>query len=111
MKRPGCTLIGIVTAKAGKREELQGILVSFVAPARAEEGCVSYDLRCAADNPDVFVFYECFINRAALDRHSRQPYLNLLKSRAAELLAKPIEVRFLSMLSERADAADGDQAL
>ena len=102
MKRPGCTITGTVVAKPGKREELLASLSAQVAPTRAEAGCINYDFHCDKADPNVFVFYENFVSREALDEHSKQPYLQPLMSRAGELLAKPIEVRFLEMLSDRA---------
>ena len=72
MKRPGCTIIGTVVAKPEKREELYRILIAQVAPTRAEEGCVSYDFHCDKADPNVFLFYENFVNRDALPHGSRR---------------------------------------
>ena len=102
MRRPGCTLIGTVVAKPEKREELLRILSTFVAPTRAEAGCVNYDFHRDQADPNVFVFYENFVDREALDEHLKKPYLQPLISRAGELLAKPVDIRFLEMLSDRA---------
>ena len=101
MKRPGCTIIGTVVAKPEKREELYRILIAQVAPTRAEEGCVSYDFHCDKADPNVFLFYENFVNRDALETHLKMPYLEPLFGRIDELLAKPVDIRFLDMLSDR----------
>ena len=101
MKNPGCTIIGTVVAKPEKRDELLSILKAQVAPTRAEEGCLSYDFHCDANDPNVFVFYENFVDRAALDWHLQQPHLHPLQQKLDELLARPVEIRFLQMLSER----------
>ena len=103
MKRPGCTIIGTVVAKPAKREELLGILSAQVAPTRAEAGCISYDFHCDQANPNIFVFYENFVSREALDGHLKQPYLKPLMNRIDELLAEPVVIRHLNMLSNRAD--------
>lgn len=102
MNKPGCTIIGTVVAKPGKRDELLAILAAQVAPARAETGCINYDFHCDTANPDAFVFYENFASREALDEHLKMPYLDPLMSRIDELLAEPVDVRFLEMLSDRA---------
>jgi quinol monooxygenase YgiN len=102
VKRPGCTIIGTVVAKPEKREELYRILMAQVAPTRAEDGCVSYDFHCDKKDPNVFVFYENFVDRNALEAHLKKPYLEPLFSRIDELLAKPVDIRFLDMLSDRA---------
>jgi quinol monooxygenase YgiN len=102
VRRPGCTIIGTVVAKPEKREELYSVLMAQVAPTRAEEGCVSYDFHCDHADPNVFVFYENFVDRDALEAHLKMPYLQPLFGRIEELLAKPVDIRFLDMLSDRA---------
>ena len=101
VKRPGCTIIGTVVAKPEKREELLRILLAQVAPTRAEPGCVSYDFHCDAQDPCVFVFYENFRSREALDKHLQMPYLRPLMDRVDELCAEPIVIRHLHMLVDR----------
>ncbi|MCB1379506.1 MAG: antibiotic biosynthesis monooxygenase [Alphaproteobacteria bacterium] len=104
MKKPGCTIIGTVVARPEKREELLKILSSFVTPTRTEPGCINYDFHCDAEDPNVFVFYENFVSQQALDKHLGMPYLQPLLDRADELLAKPVNIRYLTMLSELARA-------
>jgi len=100
MKRPGCTIIGTVVAKPEKREELLCILAAQVAPTRAEPGCVTYNFHCDFKDPSVFVFYENFASQAALDEHLTKPHLRPLMDRLDELLARPVEIRHLQLLSE-----------
>jgi quinol monooxygenase YgiN len=102
MKKPGCTIIGTVVAKSEKREALLKILQSFVAPTRTEPGCISYDFHHDASDPNRFVFYENFVDQAALQTHLSMPYLKPLLDHADELLAEPVHIRHLVMLSERA---------
>jgi quinol monooxygenase YgiN len=102
MKIPGCTIIGTVVAKPEKREELLNILRSFVAPTRTEPGCINYDFHHDANDPNRFVFYENFVDEAALQNHLGMPYLKPLMDRLDELLAEPVHIRHLVMLSERA---------
>ena len=66
MNKPGCTIIGTVVAKSGKRDELLAILSAQVAPTRAEAGCINYDFHCDKADPNVFVFYENFVSRQAV---------------------------------------------
>jgi quinol monooxygenase YgiN len=103
MTKPGCTIIGTVVAKPEKRDELLHILSAQVAPTRAEPGCINYDFHCDQLNPNVFVFYENFASKAALEDHLKKPHLKPLMDRLDELLAKPVDIRFLDMLSVRAE--------
>jgi quinol monooxygenase YgiN len=97
-----CTLIGTVVTKDETREELRRILADQVAPTRAEAVCVNYDLHVDAKDPNVFVFYENWKSRADLDAHLKTPHLQPLFGRLEQLLAQPVEMRFLTMIGELA---------
>lgn len=103
MKNPGCTIIGTVVAKPEKRDELMRILTAQVAPTRAEPGCISYDFHGDKSDPNVFVFYENFVSKEALDEHLKKAHLKPLMDRLDELLAEPVDIRYLEMLSLRAE--------
>ena len=96
------TIIGTVTARPEMREELASVLQALVAPTRAEAGCINYDFHVDAADPCVFVFYENWTDRAALDAHLAMPHLQPLVSQLDRLLAFPVDIRPLIMLSERA---------
>ncbi len=99
--KPGCTIIGIVCAKAGKREELLRLLQGFVQPTRREAGCIDYHFHVDEQDPNRFMFYENWRHKADLDEHLRKPYLAVLEERGKELLARPVEISYFEMLSER----------
>ena len=94
------TIIGTVTARPDTREELAALLQAQVAPTRAESGCITYDFHVDAADPCVFVFYENWTSRAALDAHLAMPHLQPLFSQLDRLLACPVDIRPLAMLSE-----------
>lgn len=94
------TIIGTVVAKPETREELEGLLAAQVEPTRAEPGCLNYDFHADAADPCTFVFYENWRSRADLDAHLAMPHLRPLFSQLDRLLARPVEIRHLTMLSE-----------
>ena len=94
------TIIGTVTARPETRAELEGILMSQVVPTRAEPGCINYDYHVDAADPCVFVFYENWTSRAALDAHLMMPHLEPLFCQLERLLALPVDIRPLRMLSK-----------
>lgn len=96
------TIIGTVTARPETRDELAALLHAQVAPTRAEPGCINYDFHVDAADPCVFVFYENWIDRAALDAHLAMPHLQPLFSQLGRLLACPVDIRPLTMLSGKA---------
>ena len=93
------TILGTVTARPETRDELLTLLHAQVAPTRAEAGCIDYDLHVDAADPCVFVFYENWTDRAALEAHLAMPHLRPLLSQMDRLLACPVEIRPLTLLS------------
>lgn len=98
--KPGCTLIGKIYGKPEKRDELLKILNAFVAPTRAEAGCLEYQFHVCDDDPNAFMFYENWNSRKDLEDHLKMPHLLPLIERKEELLAKEIELQFFSMVSD-----------
>jgi quinol monooxygenase YgiN len=103
MNKPGCTIIGTVVAKPEMRDELMRILAAQVAPTRAEPGCINYDFHCDESDPNIFVFYENFVSKEALEEHLKKAHLKPLLDRLDVLLAKPVDIRYLEMLSLRVE--------
>jgi quinol monooxygenase YgiN len=97
------TIIGTVTARPDTSAELAALLQAQVAPTRAEAGCINYDFHVDAADPCVFVFYENWASRAALDAHLAMPHLQPLFSQLDRLLACPVDIRPLTMLSDRSE--------
>jgi len=95
------TLLGTVTARPETRDEVASLLADQVAPTRAEPGCINYDFHVDAVDPCVFVFYENWTSRAALDAHLAMPHLQPLFSQLGRLLALPVDMRALNMVSVR----------
>lgn len=96
------TIIGTVVAKPETREELREILSGFVASTRAEPGCINYDFHVDPADPCVFVFYENWRSKDDLDLHLASPHLKPLFGRLDQLLAQPVEIRNIVMLSKMA---------
>jgi quinol monooxygenase YgiN len=64
----------VISAVAGREDELAGQLKALLQPTRSEEGCVDYRLHTSAEQPGTFLFYEVFANQAALDAHINTPH-------------------------------------
>ena len=71
-------------------QDLLGLLV----PTRAESGCVTFDLLMDMNDSTVFVLYENWKDRAALEVHFQQPYVKQVLKAYEETLAEPIEPTF-----------------
>ena len=68
-------ILAQITAAPSKEELVRSELEKLVAPTRAEEGCVQYDLHQDNDRPGFFVFYEIWESRALWQAHMNQPHL------------------------------------
>lgn len=99
MSNKKITIVAKIKAKDAMRDQLKEVLLSLIAPTRSEEGCISYSLHQDCDDPSVFMFYENWASREALDVHLQTPHLQGLAARADELFAAPLEIRFYEMLA------------
>ena len=94
------TLLAVLTAIPGQEDELGRRLGALVAPSRAEEGCLNYDLHRSNDDSAVWMLYENWRSRADLDEHLRKPYLVSFLADQREVLAREIDISQYSMTSE-----------
>ncbi len=85
-------VVAEMVAQSGKEEELRGKLTGFVAPTRAESGCVQYDLHEAEDRPGHFLFFEKWTSSEALDAHLAAPHLASVLPHLGPLLAQPARI-------------------
>jgi quinol monooxygenase YgiN len=80
----------ILHAKPGQDAALLKQLKDVQRGTRAEPGNLVYDIHHSVDDPLLFVVFEAFVDRAAFDRHRREPHTLEFSQRGAfETLAKP----------------------
>jgi len=78
--------------KADKVEEVKGILSEFVAPTRAEKGCIIYELLQNTDDAADLTFYEEWETAEDLAVHSKSEHLAIGRKKLDGLLEKPADV-------------------
>jgi len=88
-----------IKAKEGLVEQVRQELASFVAPTRTEAGCISYDLHQGAEDQSLFMFYEQWAGKQALDEHLQKPHLKAFIAKADDILAEPMDVTIWKKLS------------
>jgi len=93
------TIVAKMKAKPGMQDQVKDVLLALIVPTRSEKGCVTYNLHQECDDNAVFMFYEIWASREALDEHLQTPYLKDLVARADELFAAPLEIKFYEMLT------------
>jgi quinol monooxygenase YgiN len=99
------SLVALLYARPGKEAELGRRLLGLVEHSRAEAGCINYDVHQSDDDPTVFVMYENWTERAALDLHFTMPYMREIVADLPGLLRAPTVMHYLSMLSNLAPAS------
>ncbi len=99
------SLVAFLFAQPGKEAELGRRLLALVEHSRAEAGCINYDVHQSDDDPGVFVMYENWTGRAALDLHFTMPYMREIVADFPALLRAPTQMHYLRMCSEPAPAA------
>lgn len=84
------TIVVPVKAKDDTREAVRLELLSLAEQTRKEEGNINYILHEAADDENLFIIYENWVNSEALDFHMGQPYLKSFLEKQDKLLAENI---------------------
>ena len=82
-----CYVTAHITAFPGKGEALRDVMRANIPLVRAEDGCLRYDLLCAADDPDFLMFNELWRDRAALDAHLASPHMLTYREKSSPLIA------------------------
>lgn len=92
-------LVGLARPKPERAAELRELLLSFVEPTRAEEGCLQYHFHADKEDPSVFAFYEVWRSGEDLDRHLELPRMKAFWESRMDYLTEDLEIRRLDMLS------------
>ena len=80
-------VMATLIAKTDKVEETKAALSSLVEPTNAEDGCISYALYQADDDPTEFVTIEEWTDQAAIDAHMGSDHIAAALGAAPEILA------------------------
>lgn len=93
------TVVARCRAKKGLEAKVREEILALVAPTRSEAGCLNYDLHVSSDDPGLFMLYENWTSKAALDQHLATPYLERFKALAPGLLSEPIDIALFQMIT------------
>lgn len=85
-------VIGKLALQPGSFDKVEDAVLTLLAKARADEGCISYDFARDVENPDVIRFAERWRNMALLDAHNAQPHMAELRIAAEPYLTETPEV-------------------
>jgi quinol monooxygenase YgiN len=88
-----------VQCQPDKVDEVRAALEDVVAPSRAIEGVVSFDIARDLVDPNAFIACEVFEDRAALDRQESQPEVGRALSVIEQSVAVPPEATIFHVSS------------
>lgn len=89
------TVIAEIRAAPGKGDALAAFLAEQVAAVRTSEpGCHAYRVHRSTTDPELFAFYETYVDDAAFEVHRQSPILAQFRQRrdALGLVAGPAKV-------------------
>lgn len=85
-------IVAKLKAKSGKESEMEKALKDMVVKVKGEEGTLAYTLHRSKKDPSVFMFYEKYKDKAALDFHSSTPHFKEMSGILASLLEGGLEI-------------------
>ncbi|CAM3755370.1 hypothetical protein CCOS865_04941 [Pseudomonas reidholzensis] len=72
---------------------------AYVASSREEPGCIEYHMLRDQEDPSLFVFYEVWASKAALDVHSALPHMQRFFAQRMDYLERDFDIQRIDMLS------------
>ena len=85
-------VVAKLKAKSGKEAEVEKTLKEMVGKVRGEEGTLAYTLHKSKKDPSVFMFYEKYKDKEALNFHSSTPHFKEMFGILAPLLEGQSEI-------------------
>ncbi|KAA0997239.1 antibiotic biosynthesis monooxygenase [Pseudomonas sp. ANT_J12] len=82
-----------------KAEAFEALFRAYVAPSRAEPGCIEYHMLRDQQDPTLFIFYEIWESQAHLDVHSNLPHMKQFREQRMNFLERDFDIRAIEMLS------------
>lgn len=78
-------------AKPGCEAQMRAFLTAAVTQSRADPGCIDYEMHEVAGAAGVFIAYERWVSRDALDSHLNAPRMRELVPQLQSLMEGSIE--------------------
>ncbi|MBH3426998.1 putative quinol monooxygenase [Pseudomonas alkylphenolica] len=82
-----------------KAEAFEALFRAYVQPSRAEPGCIEYHMLRDKKDPSLFVFYEIWASKQALDVHSALPHMQAFFETRMDYLERDFDIQLIDMLS------------
>ena len=80
------TIIAKLKAKPGSEDRLYEACRKLVAPTRAEEGCINYDMHRSIEDSGLVMFYENWETKPLWERHMESPHLTEFSAETEDMV-------------------------
>jgi quinol monooxygenase YgiN len=101
------TLVCLVKAKQAKRRQVRKKLLQLAEKTHMETGNINYDVHVSASDDSMFIVYENWRGRVALNSHMDKPYVKNFLDSQKELLEYPVDGRFCKLIKLKQDCLKG----
>ena len=91
-------VVARLKAQPDKVNALHAVLFGLLAPTRAEQGCIRYEMLQNLEDPTDFTFTEEWSGQPALDAHFETDHIRDALARFPDLLADELDVRRYSLV-------------
>jgi quinol monooxygenase YgiN len=81
-------IVAVLEAKPGREAELESLLRGMLAPSRAEDGNLRYDLWRDPQDANRFILDELYTDDAAITSHRATPHFRHYLSQIGDLAAR-----------------------
>ncbi|WP_426153708.1 putative quinol monooxygenase [Pseudomonas sp. DC3000-4b1] len=76
-----------------RAEAFKALFLNYVDASRAEPGCIEYHMLQDDQDPSLFVFFEVWADKQALDVHSALPHMQAFFEARMEYLERDFEIQ------------------
>lgn len=81
-------------------DRLRGYLMEYIEPARAEEGCLYYDLYSNTQTLGRFFILDGWRTQAAFEGHIQHPNVKRVRALVAPLLSEPTKISINTRITD-----------
>jgi len=80
-------------------EAFEQLFRPYVEASRQEPGCIEYHMLRDKADPTLFVFFEVWASKDALDIHSALPHMRAFFEKRMDYLERDFDIQMIDMLS------------
>jgi len=86
------TVVARIKAKPGQEARVREELRKLLAPTRAEQGCLNFDMHVSTENPGEFLFYENWTTEELWRAHINAPHIQSWLKLSEALCSEPVAI-------------------